>query len=86
MLESVVPDTVYSFMGEALNMRLGTKGLSLAEVMNLAVDRGITLEELMAIVENDNWVYSDGKSMVCSSFVAALYKAGGLFGDNAELI
>ncbi len=26
-------------------------------------------------------MYSDGLSMVCSSFVTAIYKAGGLFGE-----
>lgn len=29
--------------------------------------------------EQDSWVYSDGPSMVCSSFVAAIWKAGGLY-------
>jgi len=33
------------------------------------------------MVEKDEWVYSDGYSMVCSAFVAAVYKNGGLFGD-----
>jgi hypothetical protein len=35
----------------------------------------------MAMVEDDAWIYNDGPSMVCSSYVAALYKAAGLFGD-----
>jgi len=34
---------------------------------------------VLAIPENDEWTYSDGKSLVCCSFVIALYKAGGLF-------
>jgi len=37
----------------------------------------------MALVEQDGWKYSgqyhDGESMVCSSFVAALWKNAGLF-------
>lgn len=33
------------------------------------------------MVEQDDWVYSDGPSMVCSSFVVGVYKAAGLFGD-----
>ena len=41
----------------------------------------MTLDELFSIVERDEWVYSDGYSMVCSAFVAAMWKAGGLFGD-----
>lgn len=40
--------------------------------------RGMTMGDLMAIVERDGWEYSDGESYVCSSFVAAVYKAGGL--------
>ena len=36
--------------------------------------------------EQDGWIYSgkeprDGLSYVCSAYVTALYKAGGLFGD-----
>ncbi len=39
------------------------------------------MDQVMAIPEVDGWVYSDGVSYVCSSYVAALYKAAGLFGD-----
>jgi len=39
------------------------------------------MDMLMAQPENDAWIYSDGPSMVCSSYVAAMYKAAGLFGD-----
>ena len=39
----------------------------------------MTFGELMAIPERDEWIYSDGYSMVCSCFVVAMYKAGGLF-------
>lgn len=39
----------------------------------------------MALTEEDGWKYEgfyhDGESMVCSSFVAAIWKAAGLFGD-----
>lgn len=38
----------------------------------------MTTGDLMAMVEKDGWQYSDGVSYVCSSFVAACYKAGGL--------
>ena len=38
------------------------------------------------MVEVDGWKYTgqwhDGESMVCSCFVAALWKAAGLFGDD----
>jgi hypothetical protein len=40
----------------------------------------------MAMVEKDGWEYEgfyhDGLSYVCSSYVAALWKAAGLFGDT----
>lgn len=43
------------------------------------------MSEVMAIVEEDGWKYEgfyhDGESMVCSSFVTAVWKAAGLFGD-----
>jgi len=41
----------------------------------------MTFTDLFVAVEKDEWIYSDGPSMVCSSFVIGAYKAGGLFGD-----
>lgn len=41
--------------------------------------RNLTIGQVFAMPEQDSWVYSDGPSMVCSSFVAAVWKAGGLF-------
>lgn len=40
----------------------------------------------MAMPEQDGWIYTgekprDGRSWVCSAYVAALWKAGGLFGE-----
>ena len=41
--------------------------------------------EVLAIPEQDGWIYSglshDGKSYVCSTYVAALWKAAGVFGN-----
>ena len=72
-------------MGEALNMRLGTEGLNMRQIMAEAAHRGKTVMELLAEPELDEYVYSDGPSMVCSCFVAGIYKAGGVFGDmNVE--
>lgn len=47
----------------------------------------MTLEEVMALPERDFWEYEkleprDGWSFVCSAYVAALYKAAGLFDGN----
>lgn len=81
IIEHIVPEAATSIMGEALNMRLGTKGLKLDEIANEAHSRNLTIGELFAIPEQDGWVYSDGLSYVCSAFVAGVYKAGGLFDD-----
>lgn len=80
-LERIWATPVTSFLGEAMNMRLNTTDLSLPEIAVEAHKRGLRVKDLFAMVEKDEWVYSDGYSMVCSSFVAAIYKAGGLFGD-----
>lgn len=79
LLEKVVPSVVTRFMGEALNKRLNTQNLNLSEIYVVLQERGITLKQLFAMPEQDSWKYSDGYSMVCSSFVAAIWKAGGLF-------
>jgi len=39
------------------------------------------VDQVMAMVEEDSWTYNDGPSMVCSAYVAAMYKAAGLFDD-----
>jgi hypothetical protein len=44
-------------------------------------NNGLSMGDLMAIPEVDEWEYSDGVSYVCSAFAAALYKAGGLLKD-----
>ena len=41
----------------------------------------MSLLDVMTIVEEDGWWYSDGYSYVCSSFVLAEYKAAGILGD-----
>ena len=41
----------------------------------------MSVGQLFAMVEKDEWVYSDGHSLVCSSFVVAIYKAAGVLDD-----
>jgi hypothetical protein len=65
-------------------MRLGTKGLSLPQISAEAARRGIEFGELLAMPEVEGWEYHDGKSYVCSCFVVAFWKAGGLF-DGLEI-
>lgn len=81
-----MPETAFIFYSEALNFRLGTKDLNIAQLAAHAASLGLTLQQVMAMPEQDGWQYygeepRDGVSYVCSAYVAALYKAAGLFGD-----
>jgi len=86
MLERIWEYPMRRLVGEALNIRLNTTNLTLAQVADTLSWRNITLDEIFGMPEMDGWIYSDGPSYVCSSFVAGVYKAGGLFGANASLI
>ena len=48
--------------------------------------RGMSFDELLTIPEQDEWVYSDGKSTTCVAFILAMYKAAGVFGPLADHI
>lgn len=81
-----MPDTVMMFFTEALNKRLGTEGKNIAEITELAAAQNMGIDDVMAMVELDGWEYTgeeprDGLSYVCSAYVAAMYKAAGLFDD-----
>ena len=81
IFDSLLPSVGSMFIGEAINKRLGTQNLTFAELIGEAAKQGKTMNEVMAVVENDEWYYSDGYSMVCSSFVVAMYKHSGMLGD-----
>jgi hypothetical protein len=77
---------VDSIFGEACNKRLGTQNLTLVELANVAASRNITLGELIAMPEQDDWVYSDGLSMVCDVFFCSIAKHAGILGPVADQI
>jgi hypothetical protein len=79
LMYELLPSVIDSFFLEAMNQRLGTEKLTFREVVKETSKRGKTLAELMAEPEIDGWMYSDGYSYVCSSFLIAMYKAAGLF-------
>ena len=86
IVEKIKPTLAYNFFTEALNKRLGVDGKNIAEIAAIAAGKKMSVEDVMAMVEQDGWIYNgeeprDGQSMVCSSFVAAVWKAGGVFGD-----
>ncbi|XP_031104565.1 uncharacterized protein LOC116008734 [Ipomoea triloba] len=82
----VQPAYAANLWNEALNKRLGTKGLDLPEILVEVERRGSSFGELLAIPEQDDWVYSNGKSRSCVAFVLQIYKKAGLFGRLARSI
>ena len=87
IVQSVDKDLSDMMFTESLNFHMGTKNLTIVELAAQASRKNMTLENVISVVEEDFWVYSgetprDGYSYVCSAFVTALYKAGGVFGEN----
>jgi hypothetical protein len=48
--------------------------------------RGMSFDQLLTIPEQDEWVYSDGKSTTCVAFILAMYKEAGIFAPFSESI
>uniref|UniRef100_A0A7S3IGQ5 Uncharacterized protein n=1 Tax=Strombidium inclinatum TaxID=197538 RepID=A0A7S3IGQ5_9SPIT len=86
MIEKIDKNLTDTFFTDALNKHLNTTGLDIAGVAAEGAKRGMNISDIMAIVEEDGWKYNsfyhDGEAYVCSSYVIALYKAAGLFGDD----
>lgn len=85
MVDNIAPSACDIFFNQAINKRLGTLGLNVEGLAAAAANKGLGLDEVMAMTEMDGWLYTgevnDGLSYVCSAYVAALYKAAGLFDD-----
>ena len=62
------------------------QGLDLSEVLVEVEKRGSSFDELMTIPEQDDWIYSDGKSTSCIAFILEMYKAAGLFDPIARSV
>ncbi|CAL5390490.1 unnamed protein product [Camellia sinensis] len=45
-----------------------------------------SFDELLTIPKQDDWIYSDGKSISCVLFILEMYKEAGLFGPIANSI
>ncbi|KAE9456554.1 hypothetical protein C3L33_11590, partial [Rhododendron williamsianum] len=82
----VQPAYAANMWNEALNKRLGTQGLDLPEILVETERRGSSFDALLAIPEQDNWVYIDGKSTSCVVFILEMYKEAGLFAPIASSI
>jgi hypothetical protein len=83
VLESLAPSLLTKFFTEGMNKRLGTDVPHVADLAAAAAQQQKSLQDVMAEVEQDGWIYTDGtttgESYVCSAFVAGLYQAAGLF-------
>merc|ERR1719223_1146471 len=86
LIEEIKPTLAYNFFSEALNKRLGVDGKNISEIAEIAAGKNMSVEDVMAMTEIDGWEYTgleprDGRNWVCSAYVAAMYKAAGLFRD-----
>ncbi|CAL5074457.1 unnamed protein product [Urochloa decumbens] len=86
MWTRVQPVYAANMWNEALNKRLGTEGLDLQGIIMETERRGMSFDQLLTIPEQDEWIYSDGKSTTCVAFILAMYKEAGIFAPFAESI
>ncbi|KAI0519006.1 hypothetical protein KFK09_006445 [Dendrobium nobile] len=73
------PAYAANMWNEALNKRLGTEDLDFHDIIAETERRGMTFDQLLTIPEQDDWVYSDGKSTTCVAFILEMYKEAGIF-------
>jgi len=81
LVSKVYPKGSDLFITDALNIRLGKAGLTFQQAVAEAARQGKSVEELLAEPEPEGIKYVDGVNYVCSCFVIAFWKHGGLFGD-----
>ncbi|KAM0984041.1 hypothetical protein ACFX2I_011436 [Malus domestica] len=86
MWTRIQPAYAANMWNEALNKRLGTEGLDLYEILAEVESREMAFDHLLTIPEQDEWVYSDGKSTTCVAFILAMYKEAGIFGPISNSI
>lgn len=60
--------------------------LDLISILVETEKRGMTFDQLLTIPEQDDWVYSDGKSTTCVAFILEMYKEAGIFGPFSTSI
>lgn len=87
LYESVYPHSAMVLFVEGMNKRLGVEGYNITQIAALAAQEGMTVQDVIAMPEQDGWIYTsygptDGLSYVCSAYVTAQWKAAGLFGDD----
>ncbi|KAL0916937.1 hypothetical protein M5K25_014492 [Dendrobium thyrsiflorum] len=86
MWSKIQPAYAANMWNEALNKRIQTEGLDLPDIIVEAEKLGLSFDKLLAIPEQDDWIYSDGKSTSCVAFILEMYKSAGLFDPIASSI
>jgi hypothetical protein len=86
LLEKYDKNSTDTFFSAALNIRLGTSDLNIRQLAAKYSEKNMTLMDAAALVEKDTFkyhgFYHDGVARVCSSYVADIWKHGGIFGDH----
>ncbi len=94
-MDRLMPNVAERFVLQAMNHRLGTQGLRASALWRkAATSLGLKPGEVMAMVEDDKWLYNttrydkpvSASSRVCCAFVCAVWKASGLFGPLTDTI
>ena len=85
LVSKVYPTLSDTFITELLNIRVGNKkfNLTFQQAVAEAARQNKSVEQLLAEPELEGVEYSDGLNYVCSCFVVAFWKHGGLF-DNID--
>jgi len=85
VIDKLDHEFAYQSFTEGMVHRLGGDFTTVPGATAAAAAQNMSLDEAIAIPEQDGWIYESlnptSESYVCSAFVAALYKAAGLFGD-----
>eukprot|EP01086_Lenisia_limosa_P002855 TRINITY_DN16925_c0_g1_i1.p1 TRINITY_DN16925_c0_g1~~TRINITY_DN16925_c0_g1_i1.p1 ORF type:complete len:484 (-),score=137.74 TRINITY_DN16925_c0_g1_i1:38-1489(-) len=83
ILHGMVPPIVDSLVSKGLNKRMGNEALDwdYSRCVMEAEKRGMTVMEVMAIPERDEWTYQGRRSIVCSTLVSTIHKEAGVYGD-----
>ncbi|KAF9606389.1 hypothetical protein IFM89_025078 [Coptis chinensis] len=70
----------------ALKDNSNPQDLDLYGILAETEKRGMTFDQLLTIPEQDDWVYSDGKSTTCVAFILSMYKEAGILGPLSSSI
>ena len=84
IISYVAPDVSDKLLTDAINIRLGTEGLTLQQAIAEGARQGKSFEQILAEPEIEGRMYNDGYNYVCTAFVVAFWKHGGLF-RNLEI-